>query len=247
MPSRVSRVAATALMAAALVYPMTDTPRAQAPEQIAGRREIVRRVDHLVYAVPDLDAGIADLEARLGARAAMGGQHPGRGTRNALVAFGPDSYLEILAPDPSQPAPPGGRWFGVDPSAPARLAGWAAKGSDLDRLAARALQRGVALGAVTAGSRQRPDGVLLRWTFTDPATIAVFGLAPFFIDWGTSPHPAATAPRGPVLVDLHAEHPRPELAIEPLAALGVPLPVERGPRPALVATLRTVSGVVELR
>jgi hypothetical protein len=89
--------------------------------------------------------------------------------------------------------------------------------------------------------------VTLQWTFTDPATPAVFGLAPFFIDWGASPHPAATAPRGPVLVDLHAEHPRPELAREPLAALGIDLAVQQGPRAALVATLRTVSGLVELR
>jgi hypothetical protein len=208
---------------------------------------VVRRVDHLVYAVPDLDTGVADLEQRLGVRAAPGGQHPGRGTRNALIALGPDSYLEILAPDPAQPTPAGGRWFGVDAARPARLAGWAAKGSDLARVAGKAAERGVRLGAVAAGARQRPDGITLRWEFTDPATPAVFGLAPFFIDWGTSPHPAATAPRGPVLVSLRAEHPRPDLVVEPLAALGVALPVERGPEPALVATLRIVSGLVELR
>jgi hypothetical protein len=88
---------------------------------------------------------------------------------------------------------------------------------------------------------------MLRWEFTDPATVVAFGLAPFFIDWGTSPHPAATAPRGPVLVALRGEHPNPDRAREPLAALGVDLPVDRGSAPALVATLRTVSGVVELR
>jgi len=207
----------------------------------------LRRVDHLVYAVPDLDAAVADLERRLGVRAAPGGQHPGRGTRNALIALGPESYLEILAPDPAQPAPAGGRWFGVDPATPARLAGWAAKGSDLSRLADSATRRGVPLGPVTAGSRQRPDGVTLRWTLTDPGVAPDVSLVPFFIDWADSAHPAVTAPRGPVLVTLRAEHPRPDLAREPLAALGIDLPVDAGARPALVATLRTVSGVVEVR
>ena len=190
---------------------------------------------------------MADLERRLGVRAAPGGQHPGRGTRNALIALGPDSYLEILAPDPAQPAPPGGRWFGVDPNAPARLAGWAAKATDLPRLAASAAQRGVPLGPVVAGSRQRPDGVTLKWTLTDPGATSGVSLAPFFIDWADSPHPAATAPRGPVLESWRAEHPRPDLAREPLAALGIDLPVDPAPRAALVAVLRTVSGVVELR
>jgi hypothetical protein len=208
---------------------------------------VLRRVDHLVYAVPDLDAAVADLERRLGVRAAPGGQHPGRGTRNALVALGPDSYLEILAPDPAQPAPPGGRWFGVDPAGPARLAGWAAKGADLTRLAASAQARGVPLGPVVAGSRQRPDGVTLRWTLTDPGVSPALSLVPFFIDWADSAHPAATASRGPVLEALRGEHPRPEVAREPLAALGIDLPIQQGPRPALVALLRTVSGLVELR
>src|SRR6186713_405022 len=98
----------------------------------ADDRELLRRLDHLVYAVPDLDSGVADLEQRLGVRASAGGQHQGRGTRNALIALGPDSYLEILAPDPAQPRPAAGRWFGVDENVPARLAGWAAKGADLE-------------------------------------------------------------------------------------------------------------------
>src|SRR5689334_21979649 len=104
---------------------------------------VLKRLDHLVYAVPDVDGGVADLEQRLGVRAAPGGPHPGRGTRNALIALGPESYLEIIAPDPAQPVPAGGRWFGVDPTAPAHLAGWAAKGSDLNRVVAAAARRGV--------------------------------------------------------------------------------------------------------
>jgi hypothetical protein len=216
----------------------------------AGQRQgapALRLLDHLVYAVPDLDGAVADLERRLGVRAAPGGPHPGRGTRNALIGLGPDTYLEILAPDPAQPDPAGGRWFGVEPQGAARLAGWAAKGRDLPQFVTAMARRGVPLGPVVAGSRQRPDGVTLSWTLTDPGVTSGAALLPFFIDWGASPHPAATAPRGPVLDSLRAEHPRPDLAREPLAAIGLDLAVDAGPRPALVAMLRTVSGLVELR
>jgi hypothetical protein len=71
-------------------------------------------IDHLIFAAPDLDDGIREIEDRFGVRAEGGGQHVGLGTHNKLVALGPSTYPEIIAPDPAQPEPPGPRPYGVD-------------------------------------------------------------------------------------------------------------------------------------
>ena len=119
--------------------------------------------------MPHLDSAVTSLEKRLGIRPVPGGRHEGRGTRNALMGLGDRIYLEILGPDSEALAPDRPRWFGVDRLDVPRLAGWAAAGTELDALVERAVSRGVRLGAVSEGSRRRPDGVLLSWILTDTA------------------------------------------------------------------------------
>jgi hypothetical protein len=215
--------------------------------QAAAKSDLLARIDHLVYAAPDLNTGIEAIEKLTGVRATPGGQHPGRGTRNALIALGPASYLEIIGPDPEQPAPPNPRPFGIDGLKAPRLARWVVKGQNLEQLAAEASRKGVQLGEVTSGKRQRPDGVLLTWRYTDPRVDLADGLVPFFIDWGESPHPAATAAKGLTLIALRAEHPDAARVRKILTQLGLDLPVRTGPAPALIATIDSPRGRVELR
>ena len=207
---------------------------------------LLTRLDHLVYATPDLGLGVDTIDKLLGVRATPGGQHPGLGTRNALVALGPSSYLEIIGPDPEQPKPTGRRRFGIDELKAPRLVAWVAKGTELEKLAAAAAERGVKLGAVIPGSRRRPDGVVLSWRYTDPNTVLADGLVPFFIDWGTSPHPSATAARGATLVQVRAEHPDAERTQKMLDILGLDLRVQKGSSPAIIATIDGLRGRVEL-
>src|SRR5262249_27032782 len=128
-------------------------------------RTLLSQVDHLVYATPDLDRTVAELEKLLGVRAAPGGRHEGRGTWNALISLGPGAYLEIVAPHPQQPTPAQPPWWLKNLKSP-RIVAWAAKGTELEHLRANAVQKGVPLGEVTSGDRLRPDGVRLTWRFT---------------------------------------------------------------------------------
>jgi len=204
-------------------------------------------IDHIVYGVDDLRAGIVDLAERLGVRAAAGGKHVGRGTHNALLALGGGSYLEIIAIDRDQPASAEPVPFALDRVRLPRLVGWATRVTDIEQSAQRARDRGFDPGPVHAMSRRRPDGVLLKWHLTrhdeDPRQIAV----PFLIDWGDSPHPSQASPAGVTLVELRVEHPSPDDVRRALAALDAFVPVDEATEPALVATLVTPSGKVVLR
>jgi hypothetical protein len=204
-------------------------------------------IDHLVYATQDLDAGCAALAARFGVRPAAGGRHTGRGTHNALAALGGSTYLEVIAPDPGQPAPlpPAARPFGLDDAGPDRMVGWALRCDDIDAAVAHARAHGYDPGDPIAMERVAPNGAKLRWRLT---TNAVAGSPiPFLIDWGGTPHPSASAPGGLVLRSFRIEHPDPGELVPILDALGADVRVDAGAGVALVAELDGPAGRGELR
>ena len=208
---------------------------------------VLTKIDHLVFATPDLADGVEQVEKLLGVKAVPGGQHPGAGTRNALIGLGDNTYLEIIGPDPDQPKPDRPRRFGIDGLKAPRLVTWAAKGKDLEALVTNAKSKGIDLGQVQAGSRRRPDGALLSWKLTVASELIFGGTLPFFIDWGETEHPAASLPKGCVLIALRAEHPDAKRVQAELTALGLNLRVDAGSAPTLVARIRTPNGEVELR
>ena len=175
--------------------------------------------DHLVVGIRSLDEGIDQFAKLTGVKPAVGGQHQGRGTENALVSLGPGAYLEILAPQPD-----------------AQLSDTDAKLRALDRLtivtwavavgnaiaAAEALN---AAGFVTTPaqpcSRVTPAGERLEWTVFK-LTGAAIGMAPFFIQWSESTrHPSGAAPAGCVLGRLIVREPEPDRLRAVLEALKV--------------------------
>jgi Glyoxalase-like domain len=209
--------------------------------------DLLSRVDHLVYACAELERGIAEIEQVLGVRARLGGRHPMWGTHNALVGLGAGSYLEIIAPDADYAPTSGQRPFGLDAVSRSHLVAWAASGRALKTWRNEAAQGGVHLGTIQSGNRRRADGVLLEWKLTDLRCVVGDGIVPFLIDWGTSPHPSLTAPNGAMLVGLRAEHPDAECVRNMLSVLALDLHVDAGLRPALIAEIRCLNGVVVLR
>lgn len=150
--------------------------------------------DHIILGCRDLDEGIAYAEKLSGYRAAIGGSHPGRGTRNALLKLGARCYWEILAPDPKQPEL---TWHKELATLEKPLiVGWAVPSADLEHVAAEFRQKGVAFTGPTPGSRTKPNGEVLRWetvTLEDDKS----GILPFYIKWAVdSPHPSSDAPGG---------------------------------------------------
>ncbi|HKK28446.1 MAG TPA: VOC family protein [Gemmatimonadota bacterium] len=203
-------------------------------------------VDHLIYGVPDLEGGRDRIEELLGVRPVPGGRHPDYGTRNALLGLGPETYLEVMAPDPDLPRPERGVLFGLDERETPGFVTWALRGEAIEERAAVAAAHGLALGPVEAGSREKPDGTVLTWKLTDPRALPLGGVVPFLIAWGETPHPAGTVPGAGELVGLRLEHPDPDAVRGGLAALGVEAPVTAGRRARIVATIRTPDGDVEI-
>lgn len=204
------------------------------------------RLDHLLWAVPDLESGRRDFADRSGVRPQMGGRHPGFGTHNALLHLGERCYLELIAPDPTQSRLTGlgGHLVGLESSA---LVTWCAASENLDAVAAAARDLGFEPGEITSMGRKRPDGSELRWKILQLGGHPYGGLLPFFIAWGETPHPAGSAPRGCRLHELRLELPAAEELAHTLTTLGLEIPVDSAAGPGIVAVLDTPRGSLELR
>lgn len=199
------------------------------------------KLDHIVYAVPNLEKAIDAIEQRFGIRPVYGGRHELQGTHNALLSLGPRQYFEIIAPDPNSSVPPP-RWMAVDLIQQATITRWAVPTTVISDKAAILQQYIPLLGILEPGSRRLNDDALLEWTLTKPLPGPEIDIIPFFIDWKDSKHPASHLPAICKLVNFKASHPDPLRIKKILAQLEVDLPVEKGDSIALIATIDTPNG-----
>lgn len=204
-------------------------------------------IDHIVYAVSDLESGMTEIEKLIGARPVIGGRHPDFGTHNALLSLGPGTYLEIIAPDSSLPTPDHGLAFGISENQPPGIVTWALRVEEIQAVADAATGAGVPIGAVESGSREKPDGTVLSWQLSNPYAMPFDGAIPFLINWGDTPHPAVTTPRGGELLGIRIEHPDADKVRKALSALGVDIEVNKADTYSVIATIKTDRGIVELQ
>jgi glyoxalase-like protein len=215
-----------------------------APRITVSADQVPTLLDHILLGCNDLDRGITFVETHTGVRATFGGVHPGRGTRNALLALGGRRYLEIIAPDPQQIGL--ARFPELKTMSEPRLLTWAAHPSSMDALAKHLRDAGVAFVGPSDGSRSRPDGKTLHWQTLDLKDDR-HGLLPFFIQWSPdSTHPSVDAPQGCRLVSFGILTPDPQELANALRLLELDTPVERSDKAQLRAHIAGPKGRLDV-
>lgn len=126
------------------------------------------RIDHVMICVRELASGIEQF-AKLGFDIRPGGNHPGKGTHNA-IAFNTDDYLELLAirdaaEQRAAAQVPGTTATGLAEfvAAGGGLRYVVVQSDDLEADVAAMRSRGVEVSDIVDASRRTPEGALLRW------------------------------------------------------------------------------------
>lgn len=138
------------------------------------------RIDHVMICVPDLNAGIEQFK-KLGFNVYAGGNHPGKGTHNA-IAFNQDEYIELLAIRDNAEYLAASQAGGLPGfvAAGGGLRYIAIQSDNLDADVAAMRSRGVDVNDAVANSRRTPGGQELKWK---AATLGANNALPvFFIE-----------------------------------------------------------------
>ena len=204
-------------------------------------------LDHLLFGVPDLSEGMALVHSRLGMAPVLGGKHPGVGTHNALLSLGSGTYLEIIAPDPSQNVPDQDLPYGLAGLKAPKLITWAVCPANWKNHSRQIKLWGVET-RLREGFRASPDGKQFRWRsiqLVPPVKVEghdLTGLMPFAIEWQSAQHPAASAPGKLQLESLALMLPHPHVLSKVVNELELPCKVDCAPEARMAARIQVEPG-----
>lgn len=215
------------------------------------RAALTLQLDHLSIIAPTLAEGVAHVRDCLDIDVPYGRVHPDMGTHNHLLRLGDDEYLEIIAVDPSVPAPAHPRWFGLGDAKAVRrawdsgfrLRGWVARIADIDTVLPKHEQ--------ILGRKTRLSGGQSFYFFSVPpdGSLPLGGVAPSVIDRGGRPPSTAAMPDlGAQLRTFSIEHPDPDDVTALYEKLGIETPpeVRKGDQVRYRARIQTPRGLKEL-
>lgn len=157
------------------------------------------RLDHVGYAVRDLDEAATRFREAYGLDSVVGGRHEGLGTANRIVPLG-DHYIELIGVVDRAEAETNAFGRSVTERTSERD-GWLLIVVSSDDVAAEAERLGL---DVQPGTRVRPDGSGIRWRMAGIDDPRRQPWMPFFITWdiddelypGRQPAGHTVEPRG---------------------------------------------------
>ncbi|MFT4565353.1 MAG: hypothetical protein ACI9FN_000306 [Saprospiraceae bacterium] len=206
-----------------------------------------RRIDHIVYAVPNLEDAIDGFEKVTGVRPIFGGYHTTQGTKNALVNLSNGCYLELLAIDHSNNFISDNRWMGIDLITAPKVTRWALKTKDILKDSIILQSHNSEMGQVKGGQRKMTNGKILKWKLAMPLASPEVEIIPFITDWQASDtHPTDSLPAICQLVHLKLTHPKVDLMQGLLDELGYHLTIEDGKNVKISISIQCPNGIVEL-
>lgn len=139
-------------------------------------------IDHVPFACADLDDAMETFE-EVGLAAEYGGVHDNGVTHMAVLGFGDDSYLELIAERDESDGDPDDHGFWPDHiRADAGPAAWCVRVPDVVAECKRVLDAGHPVRGPLYGSRERDDETLVEWDRAEFGTERRRLLLPFAIE-----------------------------------------------------------------
>jgi len=206
-----------------------------------------RILDHIVYAVPNLEAAVEAFEKMSGVRPMIGGRHLTKGTKNAVVNLGNRAYLEIIAIDEDNENVTSNRWMGVDLINKPKVTRWSLKSENLQEDSQVLSNYRSEMGVISGGQRQTTSGDLLSWEMILPLASPEVELVPFMTDWSSSSvHPTESMPDICRFLGFEFEHIEPKSLSKTMNELGLDLAIKKSENISIKVKIDTPNGIITI-